>query len=508
MKVVQYVVDALRDPSLTAPVEIVSLCLGEAAGVVAFAVVVEGSAIDLIGGGLFAAPSENFTARRLSSRAEIDELLGGADVVDAAAARELVRAAFPVVVAVDQVASGVPQFIVSANGGEPIGLLDAASGLFESCDGEANSGKRVGEGVVSFCAASAPSQWNDESAASAVTYVVPSATGGARAPTVSAVGLVAPPLTPAEASTLAIKLLPKAPTSAWLSFWPAELVIPLRMAADAQQRLRVHRQLALPNRPLFRAGLEVDVRRGWAAAPSSSLVARHGEKWEAGLVRSIHTLSTAKRAPVAEDAEVALVDGAYDYYHYCVDGFQDDGWGCAYRSLQSLLSWFQYAGLMPQPNPSVRKIQEILVLVDAEKQRMEKFVGSRTWIGSFEVMMVLQYFVPNVECAIKRMERGAELWESSEIKQLIAQHFRRSKCPIMIGGSDYAHTILGIEWSVLSPSAVVYLILDPHYSARTTDPKVALSKGWCGWKDPAKFFNKESWYNMCIPHVAGTDFRV
>jgi Ufm1-specific protease 2 len=38
--------------------------------------------------------------------------------------------------------------------------------------------------------------------------------------------------------------------------------------------------------------------------------------------------------------EVSLVSGNYLYYHYMQDRFNDNGWGCAYRSLQTLCSWF------------------------------------------------------------------------------------------------------------------------------------------------------------------------
>ena len=43
-----------------------------------------------------------------------------------------------------------------------------------------------------------------------------------------------------------------------------------------------------------------------------------------------------------DGAEVALIDGIYTYHHYMQDRFDDDGWGCAYRSLQTLISWFRY----------------------------------------------------------------------------------------------------------------------------------------------------------------------
>ena len=29
----------------------------------------------------------------------------------------------------------------------------------------------------------------------------------------------------------------------------------------------------------------------------------------------------------------------YEYWHYCCDSFDDRGWGCGYRTLQTIASW-------------------------------------------------------------------------------------------------------------------------------------------------------------------------
>ena len=62
------------------------------------------------------------------------------------------------------------------------------------------------------------------------------------------------------------------------------------------------------------------------------------------------------------------------------------GWGCAYRSLQTLWSWFLLQGFTDKKVPGHRDIQLALVEVgDKEKP----FLGSKEWIGSFEVSTVL-----------------------------------------------------------------------------------------------------------------------
>lgn len=39
--------------------------------------------------------------------------------------------------------------------------------------------------------------------------------------------------------------------------------------------------------------------------------------------------------------KVSIVDGLYSYHHYMQNNFDDNGWGCAYRSLQTIISWFR-----------------------------------------------------------------------------------------------------------------------------------------------------------------------
>ena len=57
--------------------------------------------------------------------------------------------------------------------------------------------------------------------------------------------------------------------------------------------------------------------------------------------------------------EVSLVYGAYTYYHYMQDKFNDDGWGCAYRSLQTLISWFRLQGYTETKNPTHSQVRTL-----------------------------------------------------------------------------------------------------------------------------------------------------
>ena len=60
--------------------------------------------------------------------------------------------------------------------------------------------------------------------------------------------------------------------------------------------------------------------------------------------------------------QVALVDGFYGYYHYLQQGLNDKGWGCAYRSLQTLASWLFIQHYTQQRFLSHEHIQSVLVI--------------------------------------------------------------------------------------------------------------------------------------------------
>ncbi|XP_063710149.1 probable Ufm1-specific protease 2 [Culicoides brevitarsis] len=189
------------------------------------------------------------------------------------------------------------------------------------------------------------------------------------------------------------------------------------------------------------------------------------------------------------DGTQYLVQGKYTYHHYMQDNFDDNGWGCAYRSLQTLCSWFNYQGYTENKVPSHREIQKYLVDVGDKPQN---FLGSRQWIGSMEVSMCLNHFT-NVDSKIMHVNSGAELAQKGpELKF----HFETQGTPIMIGGGVLAHTILGIDWNS-ETGEIKFLILDPHYTG-VDDLSIVQSKGWCGWK-PISFWDKKAYYNLCMP---------
>ena len=192
----------------------------------------------------------------------------------------------------------------------------------------------------------------------------------------------------------------------------------------------------------------------------------------------------------------ATIKGNCEYFHYGHGNITDIGWGCAYRSLQTLYSWFLLNTEIPFKDenrkvPTIKEIQETLVKIgDKEKP----FIGSSDWIGAIEVNMVLNELI-GVESKIVFVANGGEM--DSKGRELL-YHFTHIGTPVMIGGGSFAYTIIGVDYDRVNGKSK-FLILDPHYGG-VDDEKILINKGWCNWKD-SSLFNKQNFYNMCMPQV-------
>ncbi|CAH2300369.1 ufm1-specific protease 2 isoform X1 [Pelobates cultripes] len=210
------------------------------------------------------------------------------------------------------------------------------------------------------------------------------------------------------------------------------------------------------------------------------------EPYKDGYLRNPHV---NLNPPAVEGGTVSLVKGTYSYHHYMQDHMDDNGWGCAYRSLQTICSWFKYQGYSDKPIPTHKEIQQALVSVG---DKPANFVGSRQWIGSIEVQLVLNQIL-GVTSKIMFVSQGTEL--STRGRELV-NHFTSEGTPVMIGGGVLAHTILGVSWSEATGD-IKFLILDPHYKGGE-DLQIIQEKGWCGWKG-VDFWSPDAYYNLCLP---------
>jgi len=254
---------------------------------------------------------------------------------------------------------------------------------------------------------------------------------------------------------------------------------------------------------------KLGVERAVAALSSSMESGRSSlrESGRSSLLDSLESSSTAETrvidvhrfvTPLPEKYEVHLVKGSYEYYHYGQDGFEDKGWGCAYRSMQTLVSWILRQNLSIKSVPTHVEIQRMLVdMLD----KPPSFVNSKQWIGAVEISMCLSQHW-DVMCKILHSPTGPKV--AGFTKELI-NHFDALGSPVMIGGSVLAYTILGIAVNTEQETLpngqpdVKFLILDPHYTgSESTDAIIA--KGWCAWH-PLSLFKTNAFYNLCLPQT-------
>ncbi|KAK6466471.1 ufm1-specific protease 1-like [Huso huso] len=191
----------------------------------------------------------------------------------------------------------------------------------------------------------------------------------------------------------------------------------------------------------------------------------------------------------------SLIRGDCLYYHYGCDGLDDRGWGCGYRTLQTLSSWMRLQTSDENTPPTLREIQEALVKTE---DKPASFVGSRGWIVSFEIALCLDSF-HQVPCKIVHVRRGAEL--QNQIAELHG-HFDRFGSPAMMGGdSDNAsRAILGV---CSGERGHYLLVLDPHYfgAGGSLKKETAHAEGWVSWRE-IDSFDQGSFYNFCLPQLA------
>ncbi|XP_077226620.1 peptidase C78, ubiquitin fold modifier-specific peptidase 1/ 2 isoform X1 [Tasmannia lanceolata] len=256
---------------------------------------------------------------------------------------------------------------------------------------------------------------------------------------------------------------------------------------QAEIRRSLHLRLGLPlDRPLLLIANSINFGVTKGIAGNNSM--RNGP----ALLKDVHTEIPSIGV---SGGMISLIEGSYEYYHYLQDGFDDSGWGCAYRSLQTIISWFRLQHYTSIEVPSHREIQQALVEIGDKEPY---FVGSREWIGAIELSFVLDKLL-GVSCKIINVRSGAELPEKC---RELALHFETQGTPVMIGGGVLAYTLLGVDYSEASGDCA-FLILDPHYTGND-DLKKIVNGGWCGWKKAVdskgkNFFLHNKFYNLLLP---------
>uniref|UniRef100_A0A131YUR8 Peptidase family c78 n=1 Tax=Rhipicephalus appendiculatus TaxID=34631 RepID=A0A131YUR8_RHIAP len=159
-------------------------------------------------------------------------------------------------------------------------------------------------------------------------------------------------------------------------------------------------------------------------------------------------------------SRAACVRGKYAYYHYGCDGVDDRGWGCGYRTLQTICSW-----------------------------------------------VVLQKHKAGVPCRILHASTGGQVAHHIDT---LRRHFEQLGSPVMMGGDCDASSkgILGVCQTSSGDSHL--LVLDPHWYRN--DAKRSLldgakahlqQDGWISWRSLDSLM-ESSFYNLCLPLLPST----
>ncbi|CDR97358.1 protein of unknown function (DUF1671) protein family, putative [Babesia bigemina] len=214
-------------------------------------------------------------------------------------------------------------------------------------------------------------------------------------------------------------------------------------------------------------------------------------------------------------------------------GKNDSGWGCCYRSIQMVASWYLLQYHTIRPVPTHDEIQRYLQEKDPSHVGM--VVGSSTWIGTVEAGYFINWY----------LKYDAKTFYLSGVNDfrnyncVIANHFQKVGSPIIMGAGMFAYVILGICmgaqtgkgasnrrcdcWLLASAAPecctlaqpqhlygeyhkiagdVAYLIADPHYVGEDSIKSIK-TKGAVAWKK-IDFITKAangSFINLCCPQL-------
>jgi hypothetical protein len=153
--------------------------------------------------------------------------------------------------------------------------------------------------------------------------------------------------------------------------------------------------------------------------------------------------------PAAKSA--IFVRGAYLYRHYLDDGFDDVGWGCAFRTALTIDSWLMEeicSSSPPEQTPvdsSARSVCDIQATLDALGVKPGpgagpgsgaapwQWRGSSAWIGTVESAAVLAAWHPGARLRTLHLRDGTAA--RAEVGAELIRHFRSDKGgPVLVGG--------------------------------------------------------------------------
>ncbi|XP_055379888.1 probable Ufm1-specific protease 1 [Condylostylus longicornis] len=222
--------------------------------------------------------------------------------------------------------------------------------------------------------------------------------------------------------------------------------------------------------------------------------------------------------PPTVNGKTSFTYGDFTYYHYKCDLFDDVGWGCAYRTLQSACSWIRNIlikkrsiddkidmdnnkqELKAQSVPDVPTIPEIQKVLVNISDKPESFFGSKEWIGALEVFFVIDTTY-DVCCKILHIPENDDIKKYANI---IWKYFEEFGGLIMMGG-DVDASSKGIAGCHISDNQAYFLVIDPHFVGKPKSIQELIEKGYVRWQHTSEFIDS-SFYNLCLPQISAKIF--
>eukprot|EP00127_Corallochytrium_limacisporum_P003548 Clim_evm31s150 gene=Clim_evmTU31s150 len=224
---------------------------------------------------------------------------------------------------------------------------------------------------------------------------------------------------------------------------------------------------------------------------------------------------------LSKDISVAIISTPVVYFHYGMQGIADAGWGCAYRSLQSLVSNLILTGRCCERTATdelrghgceCRVPHHGGQTQDVLRKSMCDLPRNDQWIGSMEVSAYLddQFEVP---CRIIHVAADGDVCGLANHREDLLEHFQTFATPGMIGGGVEAQTLCGVRWVRDAPLAETeFLVLDPHFrfnpgslgghALETERLAEAQRRGYIAWHTAETFSVKGTqgnFHNVCLP---------
>ncbi len=194
------------------------------------------------------------------------------------------------------------------------------------------------------------------------------------------------------------------------------------------------------------------------------------------------------------------VKGNYNYYHYNCDKFNDAGWGCGYRTTQTICSWIRFQMLEKNKQNNIEiKVADVPSILDIQKilvdcgDKQSQFLGSKQWIGCFESSIVIDTLY-DVPCKILHCEAH----QINKYFDDIWLHYEKFNSIVMMGGDldNESKGVLGVAKN----DKKYFLIADPHCRSDKPSRENLQRDKWISWEN-ISLFDNGSFYNFCLPQL-------